>query len=187
MDIAGAALNRVEEGRVDEFDDRRRIGGDLVEREDLLAFFVLLNQLDPEVLGRLVEHPLHALGLLQDLLDGSTRADLGLHGPTEQGLELVHLDDVRRVRHDDDEAPVLLRLGDEEIAEHELEGHGPEEVVVDPEARDVDELEPVHTGHLLGLFALVLQAHLRALENLLVVFLLRLRHQPDLTSIVPAH
>ena len=45
---------------------------------------------------------------------------------------------------------VQLLLGDEAVAQHEVERDAPEQVVVDPEVRHVDELQTVAEGERLG-------------------------------------
>ena len=110
VDVAGAPLDGVEQRRVDQLDDRALVRGDAVEREDFAPLLVLLHELHAEVLGRLVEDALHALGLLQDLLDGAARPDLEHHLATEQHLELVDLHHVGGVGEDDRQAAVGLAL-----------------------------------------------------------------------------
>ena len=154
----GPALDGVEDRRVDQLDDRAGVGGDAVDREDLLAVLVLLDELDAEVLGRLVEHALGALRLLQDLLDRRAHAHLDLDRLAEQQLQLVDLEHVRRVGHDHRQAAVELRLGDEAVAQHQVERDAAEQVVVDPEVRHVDELEPVARGEGLRLAPLAARA-----------------------------
>ena len=58
MDVGRAPLDRIEENRVNEADDGRRVGGDAVDGEDLLSVLRLLHQLHAEALGRLVENSL---------------------------------------------------------------------------------------------------------------------------------
>ena len=76
VDVRGAALDRVEDDRVDELDDRRGVLRDPVDREGLLALLVLGDELHPEVLGRLVEDALRGLALLEDVADRGAAADL---------------------------------------------------------------------------------------------------------------
>ena len=149
----GAALDGVEHRRVDQLDDRAGVGGDAVDRQHLLALLVLLDELDAEVLRGLVEHALGALRLLQDLVDRRAHADLDLDRLAEQQLHLVDLHHVRRIGHHHRQAAVELRLGDEAVAQHQLERHAAEEIVVDPEVRHVDELEAVAGGEGLRLRA----------------------------------
>ena len=69
VNIAGSPLNGIEHRGIDQLDDRAGIGSDPIEGEDLLPVVILLHELQPEVLGRLVEHSLNALGFLEDLFD----------------------------------------------------------------------------------------------------------------------
>jgi hypothetical protein len=148
VDVRSAALDGVEEDRVDELDDRARVRRDPVDRQDLLALLVLADDLHPEVLGRLLEDALGALGLLKDLLEGGPRADLRPERPLEEVLELVALDDVARVRHDDGKGPVLLPLGNELEPEHPVERRRSEERRVDAERPEIHVRKPQALGRL---------------------------------------
>ena len=150
VDVGRAALDRVEEDRVDELDDRAGVGRDPVDRQDLLPLLVLPDDLHPELFGRLLEDPLGRLGLLQDLLHRGPRADLHPEAALDEGFELVAPHDVRRVGHHDREDPVFLALRDELEAEHPLERDALEERRVDPEGPEVDERDPEPPGDLPG-------------------------------------
>ena len=151
MDVRGAPLDGVEEGGVDQLDDRALILGNAVDRQHLRLVALALDQLDTEVFGRFVEHPLGAFGLLQDLLDGGRGADLDLDRLAEEQLELVEAAHVRGIRHDHRHPTLELLLGDERIAEHQVEGNAPEQVVLDAEVPDVDELQAEVGGQSAGL------------------------------------
>ena len=155
VNIAGAALNRRQQGGVDQLDDRALIGADAVDRQHLVAVLVLLNELDAKVFGRFVQHPLSALRLLQDLANECGHADPHLGRLAELQLELVELDDVGRIGHDDGHAPGQLCVGNEVVAQHQLHRHGPQQVVVDAVVAEVDELEAEALGELLRLRRLV--------------------------------
>ena len=146
VDVGSAALDGVEHRRVDQLDDRALVGGDGVEGQDLLAVALVLHQLDAEVFGRLVEHPLGALGFLQDLLDRRGSSDLDLHRLAEEHLELVDPPDVGGIGHHHRHAVGELLLGDEAVAQHQVEGNAAEEVVLDAELPHVDEVQPVVGG-----------------------------------------
>jgi hypothetical protein len=133
----------------------RGVGGDAVDRQDLLALVVFLHQLDAEILRRLLQHALGRLRLLQDLLDRRRHADAHLDRLAEEELQLVEAPDVLRVLHHQGDAAGELRLRDEAVAQHEVEGNGVEQIVVDPEVLEVDELEPVPRGEGLDGAALV--------------------------------
>jgi hypothetical protein len=122
------------------------VGGDAVDRQDLLAVLVLLDELDAEVLGRLVEHALALSDFCRISSIAERHPDLDLDRLAEQQLELVDLDHVGGVGHHHRQAAVELPLGDEPVAQHQVERDAAEQVVVDPEVVHVDELEPVAGG-----------------------------------------
>ena len=68
VDVAGPALDRGIERRVDEPDDRTLIGGELVDAQ-LIVELVLAENLQLKTLGRLFEDALRALALLQNRLN----------------------------------------------------------------------------------------------------------------------
>ena len=78
VDVARAALDRGVDGRVDQPDDRARVGRQLVDGQLLVAGLVFAQDLQLEALGRLLEHARRALALLQDRLDRRRRADRDL-------------------------------------------------------------------------------------------------------------
>jgi len=75
-----------------------------MERVFLPGLLVLRHELDPELLGRLLEDALRGLALLEDLLDRGRGADADLDRRPEQELELVDHQHVRRVGDDDRQA-----------------------------------------------------------------------------------
>ena len=140
VDIRSAALDRIEQRRVDELDDGALVGRDPVDREHLAAVLVFLDELDLEVLGSLVEDPLRTLGLLQEILDLGPDADAGLEGLSELQFQFIDADHVRRIGHDDRQASFQLAFRDEAVAEHQVERDVPEEVVVDAEVLEIRDL-----------------------------------------------
>ena len=57
MDVARAPLDRTVDRRVDQPDDRALVGGQLVDRELIVAAFVFAQDLELEALGRFLQHP----------------------------------------------------------------------------------------------------------------------------------
>ena len=145
VDVRGAALDGVEDDRVDELDDRRGVLRDPVDREGLLALLVLGDELHPEVLGGLVEDALRGLALLEEVADERPAADLDPQREPDVELELVEAHDVGRVGADDRHHAVGLALGHEGVAEHPLDRDRAEEVGVDAERGEVDvrEVQPL--------------------------------------------
>src|SRR6266542_4101828 len=148
VDVRGPALDSVEDDGVDQLDDRRRLLlGDRVDRQRLFALVVLADELHAEALGGLIEHALRRLRLLELVADGRRRGHLDPQRRAEEELELVELQHVRRVAHHDGDVPVLPFLRQELVADHQIERHGAEELVIDLEMLEVDVREAVLLGH----------------------------------------
>ena len=126
--------------RVDQLDDRRGVGGDAVDRQDLLAVLVLLHELDAEVLGRLVEHALGRLGLLEDLVDRRPAPTRTSTGAAERQLDLVdqRARPTGRPSRPRPRRPVGCS-GDELVAQHHVDRDLPEQVGLDAELRQLVE------------------------------------------------
>ena len=122
VDVAGAALDGVEDGGVDQLDDRTDVAGDPLDGEDLLAVFVFLEQLELEALRRLVEHALGALALLEDRVDRRARPDRHLDRRRQEHRQLV---DIGRLLGSDttitSDLPSRLE-GNEPVAQHQIRG-----------------------------------------------------------------
>ena len=80
VDVRSAPVERVVDGGVHETDDRARGVGEPVDGERLLALVDFADDLHVEALGGFLEHPLRALALLEQLLDGGVRAHRGPDG-----------------------------------------------------------------------------------------------------------
>ena len=111
-----------------------------------------------KLLGGLVEHPLRALALLQDRLDRRAGADHHPHRRAEQHRQLVDHRQVGRIRDDDHQGPAVAAERHEAVAQHQVGGDGPEQLLVDAEESHVEELEPVALGEPAGVRFLVLAA-----------------------------
>ena len=81
---------------------------------------VLAEQLHLEALGRLLEHPLRALALLEHRLDGRRRADRHLDRRAELQRDLVDQRQVGRIGDDDDERAAFAPVRHEAVAQHQL-------------------------------------------------------------------
>src|SRR5581483_2484042 len=144
VNVRCAALDRVEDDRVDELDDRRRfLLRDRVDRQRLFAFFILADELHAEAFRGFVEDALGRFRLLQLVSNGSRRGDLHLERSAEKELELVETKDVGRIADDDVNVAVLAALGQELITDHQLQWNIVEQLMVDLEVLQVDEGEAV--------------------------------------------
>ena len=150
VDVARTALQGGVDRRVDEPDDGADVAREPLDGQALLAALVLVQNLQLEALGRLVEDPLRPLALLEDGLDGRRGPDRHPDGGVQQQGQLVDLRQIDGVRDDDDEGVVHLSIGDEAVPEHEVGGNGPEQVGVDAEPIHVRELHAVAFGEPAG-------------------------------------
>ena len=146
VDVAGTALNRGIDGRIDEPDDRAGIGRQLVDGQLFVAGLVFAKELQLEALGRLLEHARRALALFQDGLNGRRRADGDLDVRRQQHCQLVDHRQVGRVRHDDHERASLAVRRHEAVPQHKVRRDRAEEFVVDVVVNQIDELEPIALG-----------------------------------------
>ena len=69
-----------------------------------------------------------------------------LIGVAEQHAELVDHRQVGRIRDDDHERLAVAAVRHEAVAQHQVGGDRPEQLLIDPERVHVDELEPVALG-----------------------------------------
>ena len=97
VDVAGAPLDGGVDRRVDEADDRARVGRQLLDGELLVAGVVLAQDLELEALGRFLEHARRALALLQDRLDRRGRSDRDPDRRRQQQRQLVDHRQVGRI------------------------------------------------------------------------------------------
>src|SRR5205814_1317694 len=123
VDVGGAPVEGVEHRGVHEADDRGGVGLDAVDGEDVFAVVVVAQDLDLEALRGLLQDALRALPALEGLPDGGRGAHRGLDRRLQEQAQLVHDGDVGGVGHDEDEAALLAAVGQEVVAEHELDGH----------------------------------------------------------------
>ena len=146
VNVAGAALDGGEDGRVDQPDDRAAVARQPFDGEIVVCKVIVFEDLDLKFLGRFVEHALGALALLQHALDGRTcphhHADLR----AEDDAELVDHRQVGRVRHDNHERLAIAPVRHEAVAQHQVRGNRPEQLLVDPEVVHVQEVEPIPIG-----------------------------------------
>ena len=86
VDVRGAAVDGAEDERVDEADDGA-LGGERLEVDVLL---VLVHELEPQALARLLEEELAAAVALEEGGHAVGGGDHRLDRPLEEELELVH-------------------------------------------------------------------------------------------------
>ena len=146
VNIACAALNGVENRRIDEFDDRTGVGRDPIDRKHLAAVAIVLNQLQTKILGGVIQNSLSALRLLEHIFDRGAGSDLEVDRSAEQKFDLVDSSYVCRIRDHDGDSVIFSTLRNEAVTKHYVEGNRPEEVIVDGEPIMGNELEIVAAG-----------------------------------------
>ena len=110
VDIAGAPLERVEDGGVHQLDDRRDVGiggGQLVDGERFVGVAVVADHVEREALGDLFENALRLLGLLEQVGDLRERGDLDAQLLVQQQRQFVDQVQVARIGEGDVERAVL--------------------------------------------------------------------------------
>ena len=143
VDIAGAALNRGVDGRVDEFDDWADVAGEAFNRQVVVAGFVFLQQLHLEAFGRFLEHALRALALLENRFDRRFRSDDGFDRRGQQHAELVDHRQVGRIGDDNLERLADAAVRHEVVAQHQIRRDRAEQFLIDPERIHIDEFEAI--------------------------------------------
>ena len=91
MDIRGAALERCEDGGVDEADDRRDvvIGCEFLDGDVFVGGVFAGEHVEGETFSGFVEYALRLLGLLEEVGDLRERGDAGDDAGAEQAGDLV--------------------------------------------------------------------------------------------------
>jgi hypothetical protein len=101
------------------------------------------NHVEGKAFGRFVEHALRLLGFLEQFVDLRQGRDAGHQALAEQARDLVEHHEAARVGDHDDETVFQLFDRHEVVAEHHLDRHGEEQVVLDAEVLEVDKLAAV--------------------------------------------
>jgi hypothetical protein len=139
VNVARPALDGGVNRGVHEPDDRTRVGGHLLDGELLISLLVLVEDLQLEALGGVLEDARRAFALLQNRLDRRCRRHHRLDRGAEQHAQLVDHRNVSGIADDDDQRVALASVGHEPVAQHQLCGDRAEEIVIDVEVREVQE------------------------------------------------
>ena len=153
VDIGGAALERVEDGGVDQLDDGSDVAialGEFVDRESFVGVVVVAYDVEREAFGDFFEDALGLLGLLEEVADLGGSGDFDAQLFVEQEAQLVDHVEVARVGEGDIKGAVDGAERYEVVPEHEVNGDAAEEVVVDGAFAEVDVFAAVACGHRLG-------------------------------------
>ena len=152
VDVAGPALQGVEDGRVHQPDDGAlRLIGQLLDG-NLLAGFVLLDQ--GQALGGLLQHPLGRFALLEYVADLGGPGDPHHQSLPQQRAQLILQHQLARVGNGHHQGAIDRLERDEVVAEHPLRRDVAEEFRIHGEVRQVDEFAAVPLGQVAGLLLL---------------------------------
>ena len=157
VNIGGAALESGEDGGVDQADDGADVffAGQLLDGDVFVGVFVAGEHVEGEAFAGFVEHALRLLGLLEQVGDLRERGHAGNDALAEQAGDLVEHHQPRGIADGDDQRVGLLLDGHEVVAEHQLDRHGAQQVVLNLEVLQVDELGVVAARQRFGLGAFV--------------------------------
>ena len=142
VNVGGAALESGEDGGVDQADDGADVffAGQLLDGDVFVGVFVAGEHVEGEPFAGFVEHALRLLGFLQQVGNLRERGHAGDDAMAEQAGDLVEHHQARRVADRNHQRVGLLLDGHEVVAEHQLDRHRAQQVVLDLEVLQVDEL-----------------------------------------------
>ena len=155
MDVARSPLERGEDDRVHQPDHRAHftVLHHLLEGKPRLSVFLIVDDVQPELLRRLVEDPLRGVGLLEKVPHLARSGHFDHEAPVELRLELVQPGQVRGIGHGDHQKRVVGRLqGKKFVVHHVLQRYRAQELEVGVEITQIDELKLVALGESLRLF-----------------------------------
>src|SRR6185437_12931492 len=154
VDVAGAALERGVNGRVHQLDDGVDVpvGGEALDRNGLVAGLLGMQDIEGEALGRLLEHALRLLILLEDLLDLPRRGHPHGDAAAQQQPDLIHHHQLSGIGAGTDRGPLVRGQRHEIIAEHQLDWHRSEQVGRDGMRLEIPQRAVVAAGQRLGAF-----------------------------------
>ena len=148
VNVGGAALEGGEDGGVHEADDGADVffAGELLNGDVFVGVFVAGEHVEGEAFAGFVEDALRLLGFLEQVGDLRERGDAGDDAVAEQAGDFVEHHEPRGIADGDDEAFGLLLDGHEVVAEHQLDGHGAQQFVLNLEVLQVDEFGAIAAG-----------------------------------------
>ncbi len=147
VNITGSPLQRREDRRVDQADDRADVtlGRELVDRDRFLAGgLVFTDNIEREALAGFFQNALRLLGLLQNVADLLQGADFGEDPFAQQEADLVDHHQLAGIGDRDGQLPVPRFLQRHEVvAEHQVDGHLLEEFMLQLETVQIHELAAI--------------------------------------------
>ena len=146
VDVARPPLQRVEDGRVHQFDHRGDVAvgsGQLVDREGFVLIALIRHHVQREAFGDFLQHALRLLGLLQQLGDLRKRRHFHAQLSVEEQRQFVDQVQISRIGKGYFQRPVLRAQRHEIVAEHQIHRDGAEKVVIDGAVAKIDKFAAV--------------------------------------------
>ena len=134
VNVAGAPLERVEDGGVHQLDHRRDIGiagREAVDRKRFVGVVFVADHVQRKALGDFLENALGLLGLFKKVGNLRERGHAHAQLLAEQHRQLVDQVQISRIGDGDFECSVLRLNRHKVVAEHQIDRDGVEQVVVD--------------------------------------------------------
>ena len=158
VNIAGAPLQRGEDGGVDQANDRALIGlaRQLLDRDGFVGVFVFGDDVERKVFAGFFQHALRLLALLQHVADLRQAGDSGDDAAAQQQADLVDHHQLAGIGNGDDQAAIGLVLQRHEVvAEHQVHFDLAEQIVLDVKVLQVHELAAIAPRQVLAVLDFV--------------------------------
>ncbi len=156
VNVAGAPFESVEDGGVDQLDDGRDIalvGSQAVDGKIFVGVFVVADDIEREAFGNFFQNALGLLGLLEQVGDLGMSGNLDLELFARAGQRVRRSGTICRGSASAISSVAVVGLNrDEVVAEHQIDGNGAEEFVVDLGGSQIDEFAAIAPGERLRLF-----------------------------------
>ncbi len=163
VNVRGSPLQSGEDGRVHQANDGADVlfAGQLLDGDILVGVFVAGQHVEGQPFAGLVQHALRLLGLLQQV--GNLRKSRHARDDPmrEQPGNLIQHHQPRWVADGNHQCVALLFYRHEVVAEHQLDGHGAQQLVLNLEVLQVHELGVIALRQEFRLGALFLRARKR--------------------------
>src|ERR1035438_8246141 len=139
VNIAGAPLQRREDGGVHQPDDGADVGlgRQLLDGDGFVGIFVFDNYVQREALAGFLQHALRLLGLFQDVADLGQAGYFGGDAPAQQQADLVDHHQLTGIGDSNHQPAIGLVLQRHEVvAEHQVDRNLAEQVVLNVKVLD---------------------------------------------------
>ena len=155
VNVTRAAFECGENHGIDQPDHRAHAGiaREFVHRDVFVAVFVVVDHLQGEAFGGLVQHPLGLLGALQQIVDLRSSGDFDLQLLAQQQCQFVGEVQLTGVGHGDHQSVFARFHRHEFVTEHQFGGNTAEKIRVNPLLAQVHEGAAIAFGQFLGLIA----------------------------------